>query len=103
MVKIILVWLVLLGWSVGAHAQGFYSTLKVSCNTDEAARLVLKEQYKESVVWAGVSDSSKLIKLWVNKETGTWSVSVSTKDKQTCIIAAGEGWNFLEYEPGTGL
>lgn len=61
---------------------------------------VIGGQFKEYRTGAGMtSDMSAWIEVWVNPETGSFTVMATLPNGQSCLIATGEGWNEFEGPP----
>ena len=58
----------------------------------------LWRQYGESRHGGGLT-RQHLFQLWVNETTGTWSITRTRPNKITCLLAAGDGWNFFSALP----
>lgn len=54
--------------------------------------------YAESLIAAGLSNSGNLIELITNDTTGTFTIIVTKPNKESCLVAAGEGFHFLSEE-----
>lgn len=53
----------------------------------------LAERYGEGSIGIGMSANGKtVIELFVNTETGTWTILTSTPIGWSCMIASGENW-----------
>jgi hypothetical protein len=68
---------------------------------DERSRVLkhLAKKYKEVPVALGVTGSGKLIEvLRDNSEKGnhTWTIIETSPQGVSCLLAAGDGWRFLE-------
>lgn len=48
--------------------------------------------YGENVIGMGIKNDGSLTELFVNSETGTWSVTVTTPAGMACMIASGSMW-----------
>lgn len=61
---------------------------------------VIGGQFKEYRTGAGMTpDMSAWIEVWINRETGSFTVMATLPNGQSCIIATGEGWNVFEAPP----
>ena len=61
-----------------------------TCGDRDRASLILKK-HQEMRIGYGVS-GGRIVELYVNLETGTWTFVVHINDKVTCFHYAGEGW-----------
>lgn len=55
--------------------------------------------YGESPVASGLDERGALIQMWVNVETGSWTVTGTGPSGTSCILAQGEGGGFQAPEP----
>ena len=58
----------------------------------------LARQYGESPRGGGLTQRH-LFQIWVNETTGTWSITRTRPNKVTCLLAAGQDWNFFSALP----
>jgi hypothetical protein len=65
------------------------SAALAECIPYEAGTSPLKEKYGEVKSFWGLADKN-LLELWVNEDTGTWTIVVQTPDGLVCSIAAGD-------------
>lgn len=66
---------------------------QAQCNTYENVNKLLgAEKYQEVVVAAGVSTSGRLVEIYLNEETGGFSIVSTSADKTSCLVLAGDGF-----------
>jgi hypothetical protein len=63
-----------------------------SCGDRETVIKSLKQDYKEVQDSIGVSNGGGLIEVFVSPR-GSFSITVTSPSKITCIISAGDHWN----------
>jgi len=63
-----------------------------SCNPRDVAYQKLKDLHGESRWGQGVNGRGTLVEIWVNRETGSWSVLWSKPDGLVCVVDVGVGW-----------
>ncbi|NJO33210.1 MAG: hypothetical protein HC869_08735 [Rhodospirillales bacterium] len=51
----------------------------------------LGQQYQENRQGLGVANAFAVVELFVSAK-GTWTMTSTTTDGMTCVIATGEGW-----------
>ena len=76
-------------------------------NCAERAGIVARlagDKYNETQIGIGMhAQAGAVVELWMS-EDGGWSILLSLPDGQTCMMAAGKGWQALsisgEGEPG---
>ena len=78
---------------VAALARGH-----VICSHHHEMRNFLARKYSESVRGVGIV-GNYIFQLWVNELTGTWSITRTRTNKITCLLAAGDGWDFFSAQP----
>jgi len=52
----------------------------------------LEARFGELRTAVGMVGPDAVLELFLNGETGTWTLLVSTVDGMTCLLAAGEAW-----------
>jgi hypothetical protein len=60
------------------------------CGPDAEAERLLTEKFGEARHSFGLSADGRLIIMWANPSTGTWTVTASTPDGITCFLAEGQ-------------
>ena len=63
----------------------------------------LSDKYKELPREMGVTLSGGLMELLISDDKSTWTLLITSPDKITCLLAAGENWRgvrSLSLEPG---
>lgn len=68
-----------------ASAQG--------CGPYEEVRKYLGEKYGESVIGRGIANGG-LFELWLNPETGSWTVLGRPRPDVACPLSGGTDWEF---------
>lgn len=61
------------------------------CAPREIVAQALGREYGEAQVGAGLADGN-IIELWVNAETGTFTLLVTRPDGISCMVGAGDSW-----------
>ncbi|NIZ63221.1 hypothetical protein DL239_19835 [Sedimentitalea sp. CY04] len=62
----------------------------------------LASTYGESRRSIGLGERGMVIKTFASPETGTWTITVTTPNGLTCLVASGQGWEELaEALPNT--
>lgn len=69
------------------------------CGPREAAMTQLEENYDEIPVGMGVTNTGGLVELLQSRDEETWTITVTTPDGMTCLVAAGEGWRSSPVTP----
>ena len=81
----------LLSDAVAREAQ-LNSAIISTCGERQMVLGSLKKDYKEVQDAIGISNGGGLIEVFVSPE-GSFSITVTSPSKITCIISAGENWN----------
>lgn len=88
--------LVLLGMALTASsalAEG------AQCFNAAEVREVLTERYDEAPIGRGIDGHGTLLEIWVNAETGTWTVVgtvVGTDGMRSCLWGSGQDWEAVK-------
>ena len=77
--------------AVGREAQ-LNSAIVSTCGERQMVLGSLKKDYKEVQDAIGISNGGGLIEVFVSPR-GSFSITVTSPNKITCIISAGENWN----------
>ena len=62
------------------------------CNTRDHVQKVL-EKHGEFPAHAGVTKQGALLEVFVNPETGLWSIVVHVSEVKACLVEVGDGWH----------
>ena len=69
------------------------------CNSAVNVKNMLDMRYNETVRYGGIT-GKLIIKLYVSQE-GSWTlVYISSDGNKSCIMANGEKWHEVPWEPG---
>ena len=69
------------------------------CNTRDSILADLASRYQEAPIAMGVTSSGGLIEVLSDGKGGTWSIIVSGPDGIACLIASGDGWRAVKFDP----
>lgn len=78
----------------------------VPCGDPAAIVARLGAAYREAVTARGVDAGGRLVLVFSNPATGTWTVLLASPGGPACIVSSGEGWEAVDYLPppaGGGL
>ena len=64
----------------------------VTCRGSEALREILTLKHGEVVVYDAVTREGRLLEVYVNLDTGTWSIVTTTLPHISCVVYVGDGW-----------
>lgn len=74
-----------------AHAQS-------NCAPEDMVKKGLLEKYGESVRSIGLA-SANVMQLYVNEETGTWTVTLTNPQGISCLVSSGNAYGEYELTP----
>lgn len=57
----------------------------------------LTSRYGEQVRGMGLAHQNRIVEVFVSEETGTWTITVTSPNGTTCLMAAGQ--HFATMEP----
>lgn len=60
------------------------------CGPRDAVTAHLQDVYGESVVMRGLDGGGRMLEIWANPETGTWTATLVLPQGLTCIVSSGE-------------
>ena len=81
-------------WGCSAAAQ-------VSCGDRGFMAEKLVSQYHEVQMGLGLMQwNSRLIEVWANCDSGTWTILETNANGTACVIALGQGWQGVGCEAG---
>lgn len=74
----------------------------LACASRDAVVKILTERHGERLAWWGYAHEGRLMSMFVNAGTGTWTLLAVGPDGQACVRATGRGfeeWPQLKGEP----
>jgi len=69
-----------------AYSQG------ANCAKREAVVSRLAQAYGETRQSIGLAANNAVIEVFASDETGTWTITVTTSDGRTCLVASGQAF-----------
>lgn len=66
-----------------------------NCAPREAVVERLATTYGESRQSVGLGEQGVMIETFASANTGTWTITVTTPNGQTCLVASGQSWEEL--------
>ena len=66
-----------------------------NCAPREAVAARLESTYGESRQSVGLGENGAMVETWASIDTGTWTITVTTPDMMTCLVASGQSWEEL--------
>lgn len=67
------------------------------CTSHAAMAEALARQFGETVQAQALTQDGRLVAIWANLKTGTWTATISSQGR-TCMVAAGD--HFQATKPG---
>jgi hypothetical protein len=68
------------------------------CDARDRVVALLAERYGETRRSVGIAGDDAVMELFAAEETGTWTITVTLPDGQTCLMASGVGYEALSEE-----
>ena len=87
-----------LGMARAHGADGPQMTVTRQCAPPDKVHKRLITKYEESVFGAGVASNGKLVSVYVNDETGTFTIVVTNPGGLACMVIGGDGWRAAPEE-----
>lgn len=72
--------------SATAQAQ----RMNMICGERDTVVGTLTGRYGEQVHGMGLAHQNRIVEVYVSEETGTWTITVTSADGTTCLMAAGQ-------------
>lgn len=69
-----------------AHAAG------QSCGPRADLVAQLSSQFGETRRGIGLGQSDRIVEIFASGATGSWTITVTTPDGRTCLVASGQSW-----------
>ncbi len=77
-----------LGAATPASAQA--QRMNMICGERATVVGTLTGRYGEQVHGMGLAHQNRIVEVYVSEETGTWTITVTSADGTTCLMAAGQ-------------
>lgn len=69
------------------------------CGARDMVVAELTDRYGEVVLGMGLAQQNRIMEFYVSEETGSWTITVTTAEGITCLMASGQHFAALEPEP----
>ncbi len=73
-------------------------TGRTICGERDAIIDVLAGEFGEVQRSWGIGPGNRIVEVYTNEETGSWTITITSSNGTTCLIAAGEMWEDLAPE-----
>ena len=90
--------LMLLGL-LGSPAQAQNQRMNMLCAERNVIVDTLTDRYGEQVHGMGLAHQNRIVEVYVSEETGTWTITVTSADGTTCLMAAGQHFAQIVPQP----
>ncbi len=90
--------LMLLGL-LGSPAQAQNQRMNMLCAERNVIVDTLTDRYGEQVHGMGLAHQNRIVEVYVSEETGTWTITVTSADGTTCLMAAGQHFAQMLPQP----
>ncbi len=74
----------------------FEAAAQTACSPRNDVIGHLAKKYGEAPVAVGVTNKGGLVEVLTTGDGNTWTIIVSMPNGTSCMVAAGEGWRFLQ-------
>ena len=71
-----------------------------TCAHRDAVVKQLSKKFSESRIGAGLQGDKAVFELWTSEETGAWTLTRTTINGLTCVMAAGQSWTEITEVKG---
>lgn len=78
----------IIGTAAPASAQA--QRMNMLCGARDTVVGELIGRYGEQVHGMGLAHQNRIVEVYVSEETGTWTITVTSADGTTCLMAAGQ-------------
>lgn len=79
-------------------------TAEMVCGERDNVVAQLEGRYGESVRSVGLAPHNQIVEIFASDDTGTWTITVTTTDGTTCLMASGQHFeDLLPTAPGAPL
>ena len=65
------------------------------CGPRDNVAAQLEAQYGETRQSVGLSQEDHLLEVFASLETGSWTITITTPDGVSCLVAAGQAYQYL--------
>ncbi len=79
-------------------ATGAYGQSASNCGPREKFTSALADRYGETRRSMGLRTSGQVMEVWASDDTGSWTITVTTPQGTTCLIAAGQFFENLSEQ-----
>lgn len=91
--------ILILWFSLGAMmlaTQHAFAQQARNCAPRDSVLERLSSRYGESRQSVGLASNNAVIETFASLETGTWTIVVTLNNGMTCLMAAGQGFEFVD-------
>ncbi len=84
-------------------SQAFGQAAQRNCGARQQIVETLADRYGESRQSIGLGANNQVIEVYASLETGTWTITVTTPNGMTCLVASGQAYESIaEAVPARG-
>ncbi len=102
MLKIIVFVMILLTSSISVNAQQTNFGFRPVCTDRDTILSNLSTEYSEAPVAMGIANNGGVIEILSSASGKSWTIILTMPNGMTCMIAAGESWEFLPKQDSLG-
>lgn len=81
---------------VGALSSPVLAQQQQNCGARDAVVDRLSSKYGESRQSIGMAPKGRVVEMFASQETGTWTITVTTPNGMTCLVASGQSYESLQ-------
>jgi hypothetical protein len=93
LILMLALWVATIAWATRGEAQTVMA--QQPCDSTEDIETGLGERWGEYPIAHGVTGSGQMMQVWVNPQTGTFSVLHVTGRGRSCFVSTGDGFDML--------
>ena len=93
MTRTILLATALSGLALSASAQ------TTACAGRERIVAILSERFGETPRSMGLAANGSVFEVFASDATGSWTITMTTPDGRTCLMASGEAYGLIDAPP----
>lgn len=72
--------------------------MAAQCGPRDAVLAHLADTYRETRQSVGLAANSMVMEVFASRETGSWTITVTSAEGVTCLVASGQGFEAVTEE-----
>jgi hypothetical protein len=82
-----------------AEAAAAQATHSMICGARDQIVAQLGSRYGEQVRSMGLAPRNRIVEIFASDETGSWTITITSADGTTCLMASGDYFEMLPPTP----